>query len=73
MSKISKGDKIVTTGGMFGTIVGVKDSTVIVKIADNVKVEVNRSSISQIVSSRSSKSQTTRQDESDQKEDKAKK
>ena len=73
MSKISKGDKIVTSGGMFGTIVGVKDSTVIVKIADNVKVEVNRSSISQIVSSRSSKSQTTRQDESDQKEDKAKK
>ncbi|MCK4804175.1 MAG: preprotein translocase subunit YajC [Spirochaetes bacterium] len=73
LSKISKGDKIVTTGGMFGTIVGVKDSTVIVKIADNVKVEVNRSSISQIVSSRSSKSQTTRQDESDQKEDKAKK
>jgi preprotein translocase subunit YajC len=58
---------------MFGTIVGVKDSTVIVKIADNVKVEVNRSAISQIVSSRSSKSQTARQDESDQKEDKAKK
>ena len=73
LSKVSKGDKIVTSGGMYGTIVGVKDSTVIVKIADNVKVEVNRSSISQIVSSRSSKSQTTRQEESDQKEDKAKK
>jgi preprotein translocase subunit YajC len=73
LSKVSKGDKIVTSGGMYGTIVGVKDSTVIVKIADNVKVEVNRSAISQIVSSRSSKSQTARQDESDQKEDKAKK
>ncbi|MCK5094398.1 MAG: preprotein translocase subunit YajC, partial [Spirochaetes bacterium] len=51
LSKVSKGDKVVTSGGMYGTIAGVKDSTVIVKIADNVKVELNRSAISQIVSS----------------------
>jgi len=55
LSQVGKGDKIVTAGGMHGTITGVKDSTVIVKIADNVKVEVNRSSISQIVSAKSSK------------------
>ncbi|MCK5569404.1 MAG: preprotein translocase subunit YajC [Spirochaetes bacterium] len=73
LSKVSKGDKVVTSGGMYGTIAGVKDSTVIVKIADNVKVELNRSAISQIVSSRSSKSQTPRQEESDKKEDKANK
>ena len=55
LSQVGKGDKVVTAGGVHGTITGVKDNTVIVKIADNVKVEVSRSSISQIVSSKSSK------------------
>lgn len=73
LGKITKGDKIVTSGGMYGTVAGVKDSTVIVKIADNVKVELNRSAISQIVSSKSSKSQTAKQEESDKKEDTDKK
>lgn len=58
LSQVSKGDKVVTTGGLHGTIAGVKDTSVILKIADNVKVEVNRSAISQIVSSKSSKTQT---------------
>jgi preprotein translocase subunit YajC len=70
LSKISKGDKIVTAGGLHGTVVGVKDTTVIVKVADNVKMEFNRSSISQIVSSRSSRTHTqsakTNEEKSDQ-------
>ena len=57
LSKISKGDKIVTIGGIHGTVAGVKDNTVILKIADNVKVEVNRSAISQIVMSKAGKAQ----------------
>jgi len=57
MSQLSKGDKIVTTGGIHGTVAGVKDNIVILKIADNVKIEINRASIGQIVSSRASKSQ----------------
>jgi preprotein translocase subunit YajC len=57
LSQLGKGDKIVTAGGIHATVVGVKDNTVILKIADNVKVEVNRSSISQVVSSRSAKAQ----------------
>jgi preprotein translocase subunit YajC len=57
LSQLSKGDKIVTSGGIHATVAGVKDNTVIIKIADNVKVEVNRSSISQVVSSRSQKQQ----------------
>jgi len=58
LSQISKGDKIVTAGGLHGTVTGVKDTSVIVKIADNVKVEINRSAVSQIVSSKASKAQT---------------
>lgn len=45
LEQLKKGDKIITAGGMYGTIVGVKEHTIIVKIADNVKVELNRSSI----------------------------
>jgi preprotein translocase subunit YajC len=46
---------------LHGTVAGVKDNSVIIKIADNVKVEVSRSAISQIVSSKSSKTQTQTQ------------
>jgi preprotein translocase subunit YajC len=52
LSKLSKGDKVITAGGIHGTVAGVKDNTVIVKIAENVKVEMNRSAISQVVASK---------------------
>jgi len=57
MSQLSKGDKVVTTGGIHGTVAGVKDNIVILKVADNVKIEINRASIGQIVYSRATKSQ----------------
>jgi preprotein translocase subunit YajC len=57
LSRLTKGDKVITAGGIHATVAGVKDSTVIVKIAENVKVEMNRSSISQVVSSRAQKQQ----------------
>lgn len=59
LGQLGKGDKVVTSGGLHGTVAGIKDNSVIVKIADNVKVEVNRSAISQIVSSKSSKTTQT--------------
>ena len=40
------GDKIVTTGGLYGTIVQLGERTLKVRIADNVKVEVARSAVS---------------------------
>lgn len=46
LEQLKKGDKIITAGGIYGTIAGVKEHTIIVKIADNVKVELNRSSVS---------------------------
>lgn len=63
LSRVVKGDKIITMGGIHGTVVGVKDTTVIIKIADNVKVELNRAAISKIVSSKSTRTQTSTQEE----------
>jgi len=45
------GDKVVTTSGIHGVITNVKDTTVIVKVADNVKLEIEKSHIDKIVRS----------------------
>jgi preprotein translocase subunit YajC len=71
LSRLGKGDKVVTVGGIHGTIAGVKDQTVIVKIADNVKVEVSRASINKVVSSKASKTRFDKQGEDANKEEKA--
>ena len=54
VASIEKGDKVVTAGGIHGLVTGVKDNTLVVKIADNVKVEVNRSSVSRVLTGSSS-------------------
>ena len=47
LASLQKGDKVVTIGGIRGSIVGFKEAedTVILKIADNTKIEVSRSAI----------------------------
>ncbi len=45
---IKTGDKIITSSGIHGMVSNVKDTTVIVKIADNVKVELEKSSIGSV-------------------------
>ena len=49
LDAIKKGDKIITAGGVHGTVVGIEEKTVLVQIADNVKVKVDRGSVSSIV------------------------
>ncbi|HEX2060095.1 MAG TPA: preprotein translocase subunit YajC [Thermoanaerobaculia bacterium] len=49
LSALKKGDRVVTTGGIYGTIQGVEPEAVYLKIAENVKVKVARSAISGVV------------------------
>jgi preprotein translocase subunit YajC len=46
LDSIKKGDKIITAGGIHGTVIGLEDKTVLVQIADNVKIKMERSSVS---------------------------
>lgn len=46
---VKKGDKIITAGGMHGVVEGLEDKTVLVKIADNVKVKIEKTGIGSIV------------------------
>jgi len=48
VKKVKVGDKVVTNGGIHGKIAAVKEHTVFLKITDNVKIEINRSSIGEI-------------------------
>ena len=48
LESIQKGDKIVTIGGIHGTIQSVKDSSVIVRVDENTKLEFSRSAISSV-------------------------
>ena len=50
LSTLKKGDRIITIGGVHGIISTVKESTVIVKVDDNVKLEINRSAIGSVTS-----------------------
>jgi len=48
ISEVEKGDKIITSGGIYGMVVGTKEKTLVIKVADNVKIEFARSAISRV-------------------------
>jgi preprotein translocase subunit YajC len=45
LNELKPGDRVITQGGIYGTVSGVSDTVVQVKIADQVKVEVDKRSI----------------------------
>lgn len=49
INTLKTGDRVVTSSGIHGLIANVKDSTVIVKVADNVKIEMEKSAITTVV------------------------
>lgn len=55
MSKLKKGDKVLTVGGIFGTVGNVKDDSVMLKIGENTTVKVSKSAISNLVNKDNSK------------------
>jgi len=48
IESLKKGDKVITTGGIYGTIEYLSQSTVTLKVADNVKIKVSRGAIAGI-------------------------
>ena len=55
LAQLQKGDRVLTAGGIVGTIAGIKENEglLIVKIADNVKVELSRHSVAQVIKKKS--------------------
>lgn len=49
VDNLKTGDKVITQGGIYGTVTGLKGAVVQVKIADNVRVDVTRTAITQVL------------------------
>ncbi len=45
LSNLKKGDRVITTSGIYGTVAQIEDQVVWLRIADTVKVKMNRSAI----------------------------
>jgi preprotein translocase subunit YajC len=46
IAALKKNDEVITSGGIHGVIVNVKDASVMLRVDDNVKIEVQKNSIS---------------------------
>jgi preprotein translocase subunit YajC len=46
IANLKKGDKVLTSGGLYGEVASVEGATVLLRIADNVRVRVAKSAIS---------------------------
>jgi len=48
VANLKKNDEIVTTGGLLGTIVNIKEKTFVVRVDENAKVEIEKNSIAHV-------------------------
>jgi preprotein translocase subunit YajC len=48
VASVKTGDKVITAGGIHGIVANVKDATFLVKVAENVKVEFDKSAIASV-------------------------
>ena len=48
VSSVKTGDKVVTAGGLHGIVANVKETTFLVKVAENVKIEFDKSAVTSV-------------------------
>ena len=53
INNVKKNDEVVLTSGIHGTVVQVKDKTILVRVDDNVKIEFDKEAISAVTKSAS--------------------
>ena len=49
LESVKKGDKVITTGGLHGTVAGLDEKTLLIQVADTVKMKFERSAVTTIV------------------------
>lgn len=49
INALRKGDRILTNGGMYGTVFDVKDQIIVLKISEDVKVEIVKNAIAAVI------------------------
>ena len=48
LTQLKKNDAVVTSGGIHGTVVNVKDTTLILRVDENVKIEIDKEAITTV-------------------------
>jgi len=51
IASVKTGDQVVTSGGLLGTVTNVKEKTVVIRVAENVKVEVLKANLTAVTKS----------------------
>ena len=49
INNLKSGDRVVTTGGIYGTVVGISDNVVQLRIAANVKIDIAKSAVAGLI------------------------
>jgi len=52
LNALRKGDKVVTSGGMHGIVVGIDEKTVLLDVGNNTKIKFERTAIGSVISSK---------------------
>jgi preprotein translocase subunit YajC len=48
LENLKAGDKVITNGGIYGTIVGFKEDRIQLRVAENVKIEIARNAVASL-------------------------
>ena len=70
LGSLKKGEKVTSIGGIRGTLVSVKEKTVVMKVDDNCKMEFLRSAISEVITKSDDSGSDDSKDSKDSKETK---
>jgi preprotein translocase subunit YajC len=49
LNAIQRGDRILTRGGVYGTVADIKEQILTVKVAENVKIEVDKNFVESVI------------------------
>lgn len=52
LQKLSKNDEVITSGGIFGTVVSIQDDVVTLRVEKETKIKVKKGSVSKVIKSR---------------------
>jgi preprotein translocase subunit YajC len=61
LESLRKGDRVVTAGGMRGTIVRVREDVIVIQIDENTKVEFNKGSVTQVLERKEEPAEETKE------------
>ncbi len=49
LSAVQKGDKVILSSGLYGTVAGLEDKTALIDVGNNIKMKFDRSAIASVI------------------------